>query len=373
MGLMNPHAMQSNRRDFLKTGAAATAGLALAGKPSPSFSQPAGGAAKIKLGFDNFSIRALGWKAPQLLDYAASQKVDTILFSDLDVYENHSDAYLKDLRRKADDLGLEIQAGTGGICPTSNAFNDKWGTAEELLALTIRVAETLGSKAARCYLGNNRDRSSEGGIEARIKDTVKVCRAVRQRAQDAGVKIAIENHAGDMQARELVTLIEEAGRNYVGATVDSGNATWTLEDPMANLEILAPYAASSGIRDSMVWEDEKGAVVQWTAMGEGNADMKAYAKRFAELCPACPFQLEIISGFARPFPYYEEDFWKPYRDVPAHSFARFVKLARGGHTIPPFRPPDGSNRRQAEQDYQKAELERSIRYCKEELGLGIRI
>ena len=28
---------------------------------------------------------------------------------------------------------------------------------------------------------------------------------------EAGVKIAVENHAGDMQAWELVTLIEEAG------------------------------------------------------------------------------------------------------------------------------------------------------------------
>ena len=49
----------------------------------------------IKLGFDNFSIRALGWKAPQLLDYAAALKVDVVLFSDLDVYESHSDAYLQ--------------------------------------------------------------------------------------------------------------------------------------------------------------------------------------------------------------------------------------------------------------------------------------
>ena len=34
---------------------------------------------------------------------------------------------------------------------------------------------------------------------------------------DAGLKIAIENHAGDMQARELKMLIEEAGKDFVGA------------------------------------------------------------------------------------------------------------------------------------------------------------
>src|SRR5262245_27666020 len=163
----------------------------------------------IKLGFDNFSVRAMGWKAPQLLDYAAKLNVDTILLSDLDVYESHSDAYLKEMRKKADDLGIEIQAGTGSICPSAKSFNTKFGTAEEHLALLIRVAKTLGSPVARCYQGNAADRQSEGGITARIQDTVKVCKSVRQRALDAGVKIAIENHAGDMQAWELVKLVEE--------------------------------------------------------------------------------------------------------------------------------------------------------------------
>ena len=52
----------------------------------------------------------------------------------------------------------------------------------------------------------------------------------------------MENHAGDMQAWELVNLIEAAGPDFVGATMDPGNATWTMEDPMVNLELLGPYA-----------------------------------------------------------------------------------------------------------------------------------
>lgn len=332
---------------------------------SPDFSS-------IKLGFDNYSIRAFGWKAPQLLDYAAAQKVDTVLFSDLEVYENHSDAYLGEVRARARDLGVEIEAGTGSICPTSRTFDGRYGSAEDRLLLTIRVAKALGSKVARCYLGNAEDRASTGGIEARIKDTVKVCRAVRAVALDSGVKIAIENHAGDMQARELVTLVEEAGRDYVGATLDSGNAAWTLEDPRRNLEILGPYAVTTGIRDSMIWESGEGAIVQWTAMGEGLVDWKEYFARFAELCPGVPVQLEIISGFNRPYPYLKPEFWKPYGSVPAHEFARFVALARRGRERAPFRVPEGKDRRQAEQEFQRTELEKSLRYCRETLGLGLK-
>lgn len=326
----------------------------------------------LKLGFDNFAIRAFGWKAPQLLDYAATLKVDTVLFSDLDVYENHSEAYLKDIKKKADDLGIEVQAGTGSICPSAKSFNKKYGTSEEHLALLIRVAQTLGSRVARCYQGTFDDRLLPGGLEARWQDTIKVCHAVRMRALDAGVKIAIENHAGDMQAWELVNLIEACGRDFVGATLDSGNAAWTLEDPLHNLEILGPYAATTGIRDSMIWETPEGASVMWMAMGDGLVDWPKYFDRFAQLCPGVAVQLEIISGGIRPFPYQQADFWTPYHDIRAQEFLGFTQLAKRGQARAPFKVPAGQERRVAEQEYQKAELEKSLKYCREVLGLGLK-
>jgi 3-oxoisoapionate decarboxylase len=326
----------------------------------------------LKLGFDNFSIRALGWKAPQLLDYAAKLKVDTILLSDLDVYESHSEAYLKEVRKKADDLGIEIQAGTGGICPSAKSFNKKFGTAEEHLDLLIRVAKALGSPVARCYQGTADDRKLPGGLEARWKDTISVCKAVRGRAIDAGVKIAIENHAGDMQAWQLANLIEECGRDYVGATMDSGNATWALEDPMENLEILGPYAASTGIRDSMVWETAEGASVAWTAIGEGQVDWQKYFDRFAELCPGVSVQLEIISGAVRQFPFQKGEFWKYYRDIRAKEFLGFNAMAKRGRSVEAFKVSEGKDRALAEQEFQKAELEKSLKYCRDVLGLGLK-
>ena len=361
-----------NRRSFLQN-AAMGAGLTavsvpsrLLGKPSPVSS------AKVKLGFDNFSIRALGWKAPRLLEYADKQKVDTILFSDLDVFESHDVAYLKEIKQQADKFGIAIHAGTGGICPTSPKFIDKYGSAEDHLKHLLRVAKTLGSPVARCYLGSMQDRKGPGGIQKHIESTIQVCKNVRKHALDAGVKIAIENHAGDMHSRELADLIERAGPEYVGATLDSGNATWTMEDPLDTLENLAPFAVSSGIRDSMIWEIENGASVQWTAMGEGCVDMKAFAKRWAELCPQVPIQLEIISGFSKPFPYLENDFWKPYESIRADGFSRFVALAKEGTPMESFKTPKGVDRKKAQQQYQLAELERSIKYSKEALGLGAR-
>jgi sugar phosphate isomerase/epimerase len=325
----------------------------------------------IKLGFDNFSVRGLGWKAGPLLDYAASLKVDTLLMSDLKVYESHDEAYLKDLRKKAADLGVEIQAGTYSICPTSRSVTKDYGTPEEHLALAIRIARTLGSSVVRCVLGSGEDRNVPGGIEKQIAETVKVLKSVRTRALDAGIKIGVENHAGDMQAWELVTLIEDAGKEFVGATMDCGNAAWTLEDPMVNLELLGPYAVATGIRDTAVWEIADGVQAHWTAMGEGNTDWKAFVSRYATLCPKTPFVLEIISEWGRPLTYLKPEFWKPYPKARANEFARFIAFAKRGKPCEPYKIPAGRNKQEFDKEFQKADLEKSLRYCKDVLGLGL--
>ncbi len=358
-----------DRREFnLVTGSALLAGaLGVGGGQQAAGAQvtPESGSAKIPLGFDNFSIRANKWKAERLIEYAIEQNVDALLLSDLEVYENFETKYLKGLKSKLDDAGIIIHAGTGGICPTSSKFNQKkWGTAEEHLRLGIRIAQDLGSPVFRCYLGSQTDRFGEGGIDRHIDSTVEVLKKVRSQAIDANVKIAVENHAGDMQARELVGLIEAAGKDFVGATIDSGNATWTLEHPLVNLEILGPYAVSSGIRDSTVWETPEGCKVAWNAVGEGQVDWKRYTTRFAELCPGVPLQLEIISGFNKAFEYNKPVFWDAYPDAKASQFARFLELARAGKEV--------AKGESGKAEYQIDELLRSIKYCKRELGLGLR-
>ena len=322
------------------------------------------------LGFDNFSIRGLGWKAEQLIEYASKQKVDALLFSDLDVYESHEKGYLSEIRQESKKQGIALQAGTGGICPTSAKFNDKYGSAEEHLRLLIRVAKAVGSSVARCYLGSSKDRMSEKGIQFHVESTIKALKKVRGPALDAGVKIALENHAGDLHSRELADLIERAGPDFVGATLDTGNATWTLEDPVETFRNLAPYTVCSGIRDSMVWPSDNGVRVQWTAMGEGCVDLKTIFAEWAKRCPDVPVQIETISGFSKEFPFLQSKFWAPYSAIRADDFSRFVLLSRKGKELKSFSPPAGVDRKKAQQEYQLSELERSLKFCREELGLG---
>ncbi len=344
-----------NRRHFLQTTALSAASLVASPLRAAN--------SKLMIGMDHFAVRATGWKAAQMIDHAISLKLDTCFISELSVFESFEDAYLQSLKVQADKAGLKLYIGTSSICPTSNTWKPTYGTPEETLALTIKAAKKLGSPVARCYLGNQKDRSSDGGIQKHIEQTIKVIQANKSLAEGEGIKVSIENHAGDMQSHELVALIEAAGKSYVGANIDPGNAVWAMEEPLAHLEALGPYTNCSSVRDSMAWEDENGAVIQWTAIGEGLVDFAAYAKRFAELAPGVPLQVETISGFAKPMTWKKDEFWKPfpgYRDTAA--FKGWVEFTKKGKPIPSFKAPDGPGKKDAEIAYQKGELERSTKW-----------
>ncbi len=327
----------------------------------------------IPLGFDNFAVRALKWNARQLIDHAESLRCDSLFITDYaPLGGRHDDASLGDLRRYAADKGVAVALGSWSICPGSTAFRPGNGTAETQLATGIRMAKALGSPAFRVVLGDQKDRTTPGGIQARITETVAVLKACRPLALDAGVKIAVENHAGDMTSRELAGLVAEAGADVVGVNFDSGNACWTLEDPVEALTRLAPHVVTTSLRDSMLWETPTGVSCQWTAMGEGCVDLARFFDLFERHCPGVAVHIETISGFARMFPVYDPAFWQLFPEAPAADFVAFLALARRGRALEPFQPPAGADRAAAECEYQLAELARSITFCRESLGLGLR-
>ncbi len=359
-----------DRREFIQTVAAA------------STLSPSGAAAAsdgILLGFDTYSVRAFGWKDMQLLDYAAGLKVDTIQISDSNDYASLDPAHLRDVRDRAQRLGIRLDAGIGCICPLSKSWNPKNGTAPEKVVEGLNVAKAVGATSMRCFMGSMQDRRGPRPIEEFMQATVDVFRAVKTQAQDLGVRIALENHAGDMQASEVRTIIEESGKDFVGACLDTGNPMWVMENPLTTMEVLGPYAVTTHVRDSVVFEHPRGAAAQWVALGDGNVDWTAFLALYRQLCPRALLQLEIITG--RPplvLPYFERDWWKWFPKTPASEFVRFVEMARKGgpymgsmviEDTPGAKPPEFTA---ALREQQRVDLERSLEFAKKQLGLGVR-
>lgn len=287
-----------------------------------------------RLGLDTYSLRAQGWTAFQQLDYCASHGVQVVHFSEPRLIGGLERAHLERVRAHADSLGLDIEVGMLSICPASGIFDPAQGTAEEQLGRMIDAARICRSPLVRCVLGNSFDRRMPGGIERHIEETLKVLRAVRSRVADAGLKVALENHSGDMQARELKMLVETAGTDYVGVCIDSGNASWAIEDPHLTLETLAPYVLTSHMRDSALWVTPAGVVGQWTRMGEGSVDIQRYIRTYVSRCPGRAVSLELIMHRQRAFDYHDQEFWSAYRTTPAWEFARFLTLAEKGEPRP---------------------------------------
>ncbi|HWB86132.1 MAG TPA: sugar phosphate isomerase/epimerase [Bryobacteraceae bacterium] len=356
-----------HRRTFLQ-------GLPLAGAAAAAAT---GAAVPIKLGFDTYSLRAYKWRAPQFLDYAASLKLDTIQFSSLGDYESLDPPYLQGIKDRAARLGISIDAGMGCVCPSSKSFHGPEARKQVLEGL--HVAKAVGAKAMRCFMGSSNDREGPHPIEYHMENTIKVFRSVRNEAHDLGVKIALENHSGDLQAREVKTIIEQAGKDYVASCLDTGNPIWCAEDPFVTLETLAPYVVTTHIRDSIVFEHPQGAAGQWVVLGEGNVDFVRFVEQFRKLCPKSSMQIELITGRPpRIVPYLEDSFWKAFPKMPAWEFARFVKLAKSGRPFMGTMVIEDAGERlspvmaAALKEQQRVDLERSFEYARKRLNVGIR-
>ena len=304
---------------------------------------PASSASNIRFGIDLFSIRSSGWTPFQYLDYSAKWKAKVVHFSEIRFMNSLEPEHLRKVRAHAESLGIEIELGMRSICPTSKAFDAAAGTAEQQLGRMIDSAKIVGSKIVRCFLGTMADRGNgkpgSPTIEENIENTVKVLRAVKSHAVDVGIKIAVENHAGDMQGRELKSLIEGAGPDFVGAVIDTGNPLWALEDPHVTLEALAPYVLSSHVRDSIVWRVPEGAAMRWVRMGEGNIDIDGFVRKYAERCPGKALSMEIICFGPRIFKVREPQFWEAYQRMPAWEYSRFISYADRAKPLEPYVNP----------------------------------
>ncbi|MBL8231432.1 MAG: sugar phosphate isomerase/epimerase [Bryobacterales bacterium] len=305
------------RRTFLATSAAAAA-VAQQRKNS------------VRFGIDLFSVRSSGYTAFQHLDLAAKHNAKVVHFSEIRFMGSLDSGHLKQVREHADRLGIEIEMGMRSVCPTSKSFDAAQGSAEQQLLRMLDAAKTTGSPIVRAFLGTMADRTGSLPIDAHIENTAKVLRAVRAQFRDANKKIAIENHAGDLQARELKTLIEESGKDVVGACIDSGNPVWALEDPHLTLETLHPYILTSHVRDSLLWRTPEGIAVRWTRMGEGNVDIAGWVRKYRELCPGRALSMEIIVTGPRNYAVLDPKFWEGYKTTPAWEFSRFLAIAEKG-------------------------------------------
>ncbi|MFY0653499.1 MAG: TIM barrel protein [Cyclobacteriaceae bacterium] len=352
------------RREFVSK--STMSALALSALPAITPNHLFAASAKQKIGMDAHAVRAMKWKATKLIDYAISIDADSLLFNGLNYFESLDDKYLKKIKKRLDKNDIKFYFGIGGLSKGSTSF--KGNKTDNLILEGIRVAKIFDSSSVNCKIGSVKDRYTEGGIVQRMDEIINALLSMRQQIQDAGLKFAIENHAGDLRAEEVLQIVQTVGTDICGVMLDPGNSVWSMEDPMEHLQKLGKYALCSSLRDYRIWESENGASFQWTAVGEGSMDYKKYVQRMSELCPQAPLNVESISGRAIEIPFLTKDFWKGYPNLKALEMSDFLARIRKGESIEAYTTPQGKDKTEFEQEQQKKELIKSIKYLKQIIG-----
>lgn len=331
--------------------------------------------ASLPIGLNTYCLRSLRWSDRQLLDYAASQKMDMIFLQDSLDPRTKDPAHWAEVKRWSEELGLKLETGGGGVFP---AKPEQFQTSVDNILYNARRAAAMGSKLIRMVCFGQRSSMPPGPAMQHLETMVKLLKAVKSQVLDLGVRPAIEVHK-DFQAWEFKQMIEAAGRDDAGIYLDTGNPVFVHEHPMTAIETLAEYAVTFHLRDSVVYEHPKGIAVQWVPLGEGNVDFPAILKRFRELCPReVSVVIKPITGrLPAILPVNDAAYWASYPNGRASEYAKFLQLAKSGGPYEkymliedaPGKPPEILPLVQAQQ---KEHLERSIEYGKKVLDLGRR-
>jgi 3-oxoisoapionate decarboxylase len=316
------------------------------------------------------------WDDRKLLEYTAGLKLDAVFLQDSIDPGTNDPAHWQAVKEQAASLGLHLETGTGASLPRTP---ERFAASQKILRDAVRRAAAMGSPIVRTLVASDRHALPPGPAAQHIETMVKLLRSVRPEAMDAGVKFAIENHK-DLLCWETRQLIEEAGKEFVGSYLDTGNPVFVLEDPLYTVETLGPLAVTLHLRDSVVYETRGGVAVQWVPLGEGVVDFRQVVARARELCPQVYIYIKPITG--RPpqvFPVWEKDFWTQFPDSGAASLARFLALAKNGHpyekemVIEDVTGRSGIETYRAALAYQQRDhMERSVDYAKHTLDLGVK-
>jgi sugar phosphate isomerase/epimerase len=331
--------------------------------------------ARPPLGYNTYSVRAMRWHDVQLLEYAASLKLDAVYLQDSVDPANNDPTHWKELKETAARLNLRLDGGDAGALPRTP---DGMAATLDRMREGIRHATGVGSKLVRFRVAGDRASLPPGPVEKTMETMVSTLRKLRSEAMGAGVKFAIENHK-DLFCWQTRQIIDAAGPEFVGSYLDTGNPVFVMEDPLATVETLGPVAVMLHLRDSVIYETPDGVAVQWVPLGEGTVDFKKIIAKAREVCPAIAVYNKPITG--RPpqhLKIYDPAFMKDWRDMRAQDLGRFLALAKQGHPYEghmviedvPGKTPDPIAA--ALQFQQQEHMRRGIEYARQTLDLGVR-
>jgi sugar phosphate isomerase/epimerase len=228
----------------------------------------------MEIGIDHYTIAHRGLSAEETLNLAQERGLAGVQFHDATVIDLalRRDR-LEEFRRKAEAMRMYLEVGIPSPNPVRRGRAEgRTITPEEHardLLPHLQAVAALGCRHARAFVGDRHDRFRRDSSWADQQVAAgEVLRRLRPALRDLGLRIALENHA-DLTADELLAMIDAVGDDVMGVTLDTGNLTMRLDDPLPAAERLAPRTLTTHIKDSVLAFTPRGLCWQARPVGSG--------------------------------------------------------------------------------------------------------
>lgn len=154
------------------------------------------------------------------------------------------------LIHETQQLGIAVEVGTRGIAP-------------DHLRTYLQIALRFQSPILRVVIDTKDHHPNPGEV-------IKGIKAILPEFEQAGVKLAIENH-DRFKVGTLVQIIESIDSGFIGICLDTVNSLGALETPDRVVDVLGPYVINLHIKDFLIRRADHnlGFVVEGTPAGWG--------------------------------------------------------------------------------------------------------
>lgn len=264
--------------------------------------------------------------------------------------------YIRRLRARAGELGMYFEV----IAPLPakgdpTAFESTVAAAREAGALAIRVNCLPG----RRYENFNNLADWEKAV-AQSRENIDIALRIVEKHE---VPLAVENHK-DFAADEMVALMRERASRWLGVCLDTGNNIALLDDPMATVEALAPYAISTHIKDMAAAPYTDGFLLSEMPLGEGMLDMRRIVDTIRRARPETRLTLEMITRDPLKVPCLTDGYWVTFPQRNGRYLARTLRMVRE-RTLPVV----SGLAREAQLSLEEENVKKSLAYARDRLGL----
>ncbi len=194
-------------------------------------------------------------------------------------------AHLRAVRTALEERGLFAEIGGARTQP-------------EAVERQLRLCAEIGAGVLRTLL------VFEGSLKETLERSRRDLEQSLPLAAELGVRIALENHE-DVTATELLTCLEQINDPWLGACLDTGNDLSLYGDPVESARLLAPWAATTHIKDQKLVRLGETIYSVGVPLGEGDIDLAAILPVIRRESRLDRILIQDTTGYAAPLNRFE--------------------------------------------------------------------